>query len=105
VILGLSFWLLALGFGIPHTPLLGMLVVVATNLAQILPSAPAALGVFEAATVVAVSCYDVPRATALSFAVLLHALNLLPYLVAGVIALRISPVFSLAPSGPARSGG
>jgi uncharacterized protein (TIRG00374 family) len=104
VALGTSFWLLALAFDLPHTPLLGMLVVVATNIAQILPSAPAAVGVFEAATLIALASYDVPQATALSYAIVLHVLNFLPYLIAGPIALRVSPVAALRPSHRERAG-
>jgi uncharacterized protein (TIRG00374 family) len=104
VVLGISFWLLALAFDLPHSPLLGILVVVATNVAQILPSTPAAVGVFEAATLVALASYDVPRATALSYAVVLHVLNFLPYLIAGPIALRVSPVAGLRQSNRERAG-
>jgi hypothetical protein len=59
----------------PALPWLGVAVtalfgggVVAINLALILPSAPAAVGVFDAATVVALSAFDVDRSTALSAA-------------------------------------
>jgi len=61
-------------------PLAGLLVVIAVGLAMILPSPPAALGVFEGATVVAVQAYDVPHADALSFGLVLHALNFLPFI-------------------------
>jgi glycosyl transferase family 2/lysylphosphatidylglycerol synthase-like protein len=67
--MGLSFWLASLAFDLPRSPLLGILVVIATNLAQILPSAPAAVGVFEAATLVALTAYGAPRPVALSYAV------------------------------------
>jgi hypothetical protein len=49
VVMGFSFWFLSLAFDLPRTPLLGILVVISTNLAQVLPSAPAAVGVLEAA--------------------------------------------------------
>jgi hypothetical protein len=68
--------------------LAGLLVVIATNLALVLPSSPAAIGVFEAATLVALGAYDVDDSTALSYALVLHALNLVPYLVVGAIVLR-----------------
>jgi uncharacterized membrane protein YbhN (UPF0104 family) len=64
-----------------------MLVVVAINLSLVLPSSPAALGVFEAATVVALRAFDVPRAEALSYALVLHLLNLVPFLVIGAALL------------------
>jgi uncharacterized membrane protein YbhN (UPF0104 family) len=62
--------------------------VIAVGLAMILPAPPAALGVFEGATVVAVQAYDVPHADALSFALVLHALNFLPFVaIAGAAAI------------------
>jgi uncharacterized protein (TIRG00374 family) len=62
------------------TILAGLLVAIATNLAMVLPSSPAALGVFEAATVVALKAFGVDDSLALSYALVLHALNLFPYL-------------------------
>ena len=93
--LALSAWLVLVGFDLGLSPLAGLLVVVAINFALILPSAPAAVGVFEAATVVALSAFDVDRSTALSAALVLHLLNLVPYLVAGAVVLhpRRSPRF------------
>jgi uncharacterized protein (TIRG00374 family) len=79
VVLGIGFWLVTLAFDLDVPPLAGLLVVIAVGLAMILPSPPAALGVFEGATVVAVQAYDVPHADALSFALVLHALNFLPF--------------------------
>ena len=68
------------GLDARDTLLAGLLVVVATNLAMVLPSSPAALGVFEAATVVALKAFGVDDSLALSYALVLHALNLFPYL-------------------------
>jgi uncharacterized protein (TIRG00374 family) len=68
--------------------LAGLLVVIATNLALVLPSSPAAIGVFEAATLVALGAYGVSDSVALSYALVLHALNLVPYLVTGALVLR-----------------
>ena len=65
----------------------GMLVVVAINLSLVLPSSPAALGVFEAATVVALRAFDVPQAEALSYALVLHLLNFVPFLIIGAALL------------------
>ena len=74
------FWLVMRAFDLRLSPLAGLLVVIAVGLAMILPSPPAALGVFEGATVVAVQAYDVGDANALSYALLLHALNVLPFI-------------------------
>jgi glycosyltransferase 2 family protein len=87
VMLGISFWLLTNAFDLQLPLVAGMLVVVAINLSLVLPSSPAALGVFEAATVVALRAFDVPRAEALSYALVLHLLNLVPFLVIGAALL------------------
>jgi glycosyltransferase 2 family protein len=68
--------------------LAGLLVVIATNFAMILPSSPAALGVFEAATVVALGAFGIDDSEALSYALVLHALNFFPYLVIGGFLVR-----------------
>ena len=91
VVMGFSFYLVSLGFDLPRSPLLGILVVISTNLAQIIPSAPGAVGVFEAATLVATSAYGAPRSIGLSYAVLLHAMNFVPYLALGPLVLRRAP--------------
>jgi glycosyltransferase 2 family protein len=86
--LAASTWLVMRGFHLHLSIVAAMLVVVATNIAQILPSSPSALGVFEAATLVALRAYDVPDSEALSYALVLHALNILPFLVAGLALLH-----------------
>ena len=69
------------------SPALPLIVLVATNLILILPSSPAARGAFEAAAVLALSAYGVDREDALSFALVLHALNAFPYPPLGYAAL------------------
>lgn len=86
--LALSTWLLMRGFDLRLPFLAGLLVVVAVNLALVLPSSPAGLGVFEAATLVALNAYGVPRTQAVSYALVLHAVNLVPYLVVGVVVVH-----------------
>lgn len=87
VTLGVSSAILMNAFAFDAPLAAGMLVTVAINLSLILPSSPAALGVFEAATVIALRAFDVPHAEALSYALVLHLLNLVPFLVIGVILL------------------
>jgi uncharacterized protein (TIRG00374 family) len=82
-----SHWFLTLGFDFGLSPLAGLLVAVATAVGMVLPSSPAALGVFEAAVVLALGAYGVESSVALPYAVLLHLLNFLPFLAAGPIAL------------------
>jgi glycosyltransferase 2 family protein len=87
VMLAASFWLVAVGFAPGLSPLAGVLVAAAIGLALILPSGPAALGVFEAAVVSALVAYDVPRSEALSAALAIHAVNFFPFLGAGGVVL------------------
>lgn len=83
LVLGVGFWLVLKASGIELSPVAGVLVVIGIGLAMILPSPPAALGVFEGATVVALSAYGVDGSTALSYALVLHALNVLPLFAVG----------------------
>lgn len=85
--LGLSYAILTNAFHLDLPLVAGMLVTVAINLSLVLPSSPAALGVFEAATVVALRAFDVAHAEALSYALVLHLLNLVPFLVIGAALL------------------
>ena len=86
-VITVSFWFVTLSFRL-HVPIgAGILVMVATNLAMVIPSSPAALGVFEAATVVALRPYGIDRTDALSYAVVLHALNSIPFVLIGLVLL------------------
>jgi uncharacterized protein (TIRG00374 family) len=87
VVLSTSYWILMQAFSLDLPFAAGLLVTVTINLGLVLPSSPAALGVFEAATVIALKAFDIPQADALSYAVILHLLNLVPFLVAGALAL------------------
>lgn len=87
--LAASTWFLVLGTDMDVGFGAAMLVVVATNLVLVLPSSPAALGTFEAAAVLALAAYDVEREQALSFALVLHALNALPYIPIGYAAVAL----------------
>ncbi len=87
LVIGCSFWLVTFAFAL-HLPFgAGLLVLVTTNLAMVIPSSPAAIGVFEAATVVALKPYGIDRSEALSYAVVAHALNSIPFIVFGLIIL------------------
>jgi hypothetical protein len=65
----------------------GVLVSVAIGLGNILPSPPAAVGVFEGATLIALRAYGISPSSALPYAVLLHLVNFVPFLIAGAITL------------------
>jgi uncharacterized protein (TIRG00374 family) len=88
ILLGLSAWMLMLGFDLGLSPLAGGLVMIAVGLSLILPSSPAAVGVFETAALVALKAYGVPKSGALSYALVLHAVNFFPYVVAGAVVLQ-----------------
>jgi uncharacterized protein (TIRG00374 family) len=90
ILLAVSGWFLLRGTGIGEGFSAALLVLVATNLVLVLPSSPAGLGAFEAAAVLALAAYDVGKEEALSYALLLHALNALPYVVVGCVALWFS---------------
>ena len=90
VLTSVSFWLLTLAFDLDLPLVSGVLILAAVGFSVILPAGPGSLGVFEAATVVALAAYDVPASAALSYAFTLHAVNLIPYIVAGAIAVRFT---------------
>lgn len=87
LVIGFSSWFLLLGFDSHLGYTAGLLVTLASSLVLVLPAAPGGIGQFEAATIAALSVFTVNRSLALSYGVVLHALNLLPYLVIGYVAL------------------
>jgi uncharacterized membrane protein YbhN (UPF0104 family) len=88
LVLAVGFWLVTVAFDLGVSFLAGLLVVIAVGLGMILPSSPAALGVFEGATVLALAAYGIPDSEAVSYALVLHALNALPFLVLAPLLLR-----------------
>jgi uncharacterized protein (TIRG00374 family) len=88
LLIALSYWFILFAF----EPDLGfdaaILVLVTTTLSLVIPSLPASVGVFEAAALVALRPYGVDDSRALSYAVVLHAFTLLPYIVAGYVVLH-----------------
>jgi uncharacterized protein (TIRG00374 family) len=90
LVVGFSAWLVLRGFdlGVSLSPVAGLFVLITINLALVLPSSPAAVGVFEAATLLALDAYGVDESAALSYALVLHALNFLPFVAIGVVLVR-----------------
>ncbi len=81
-------YLVSLAFHL-HLPFAcGVLVTVAVGLSMILPSAPAAVGVFEGAVLIALGAYGVPHSSALPYALVLHLVNFVPYLLVGAFLLH-----------------
>jgi glycosyltransferase 2 family protein len=66
----------------------GLLVAVAIGFSMILPSPPAAVGVFEGAALIALRAYGIPASSALPYAVVLHLVNFLPFLIVGAWVLH-----------------
>jgi uncharacterized membrane protein YbhN (UPF0104 family) len=91
LILGLSLWSLMLGFDLHLSFLAALLATVAVGLAFIIPAAPSAVGVFEAAAIASTNAYGIPQSQGLAYALALHALNLVPFIVAGLVLLARLP--------------
>ena len=89
IVLGVGFWVVLRASDIHLSPLAGILVVIGIGLAMILPSSPAAVGVFEGATVVVLTAYGVGDSVALSYAFVLHLLNVLPLFVVAAALLLV----------------
>jgi glycosyltransferase 2 family protein len=66
----------------------GVLVVVAVGLSMILPSPPGAIGVFEGAALIALKAYGISHSAALPYALILHAVNFIPFLIVGALLLH-----------------
>jgi hypothetical protein len=66
----------------------GVLVVVAVGLGMILPSPPGAVGVFEGAALIALKAFGVPHSEALPYALVLHAVNFVPFVLVGALLLH-----------------
>ena len=62
------------------------LVVVATSLALTVPATSAGLGVYEAAVQASLVAFGVPASEALAFALVLHAINIVPISITGAVA-------------------
>jgi uncharacterized membrane protein YbhN (UPF0104 family) len=67
-----------------------LLILVFTNLGMILPSAPGYIGVYHYLTVLALGIVGVPASTALTFAVVAHALQFGTLCLGGVISIAVA---------------
>jgi hypothetical protein len=81
-------YLVTLAFHLHVSFACGILVAVAVGLSMILPSPPAAVGVFEAAALIALNAYGVSNSSALPYALLLHLVNFVPYVLVGALLLQ-----------------
>jgi len=88
LVLAASFWCVLEAFHLNLGYDAAVLMLIMTTLALVIPSAPGGLGVFEAGGVVALRAFGVDDSTALSCTVVLHALTLFPFLIAGYVVLH-----------------
>jgi hypothetical protein len=91
LVTALSVWLLMLAFDLHLSFVAALLTTVAIGLAFVVPAAPAAIGVFEAAAIASTKAYGVPQSEALAYALVLHALNFFPYVLAGLVLVATLP--------------
>ena len=73
--IGMTAYVAAFGLNVPWY--CGLLVLLTTNLAGILPASPGSIGVYHYAAVFAVTIWSPDRAAALSFALVTHAIALM----------------------------
>jgi glycosyltransferase 2 family protein len=98
----LSFWLAIRGLHLDLGYDAAVLVVVATTFSLVIPALPTSVGVFEAATLVSLRPFGIDDSVALSCAVVLHVLSFLPFIVAGLVALRLHPAARATRAEPVR---
>ncbi|MBI3246242.1 MAG: flippase-like domain-containing protein [Deltaproteobacteria bacterium] len=81
------YWILlrACGFALPFSA--ALLVMVFTVIAAAVPAAPGFVGTFQYAVVLALSFFSVTKAEALGFSIVAHLAQLIPVIIAGLIAL------------------
>jgi glycosyltransferase 2 family protein len=86
-LVGLSGWTLLPAFDLEGVDALApWLILVANTFALTIPSSSAAIGVYEASVQAALVAFGVSASTALSYALVLHAVNFFPIIAVGAIA-------------------
>jgi uncharacterized protein (TIRG00374 family) len=88
--LALYYWVLLRGCGFVLPMEAALMVTVVTVLGVALPAAPGFVGTFQYAMIVALSFFSIPKEEALAFSLVAHVLQLVPVIVAGLIALARS---------------
>jgi glycosyltransferase 2 family protein len=87
-----TYWLLARSLGMDLSIAGSLLVAAVTTLGTAIPSAPAHIGTFEVAAVVAATSLGVPPEQALALALLAHVITTLPFALAGAAAVTVMSV-------------
>jgi uncharacterized protein (TIRG00374 family) len=88
----LSSWVLILGFGFDIPPSAAFVVFVFIGMAQLIPNPPAQVGLIQGACAAALLLYDVPKADALAFGLLLNMIQFLTLVLQGLVALPLADV-------------
>lgn len=81
-----TYWILSRSLGLDLSSSGALLVAAFTTLGTAIPSAPAHIGTFEVAAVVAATSLGMPPEQALALALLAHAVTTLPFALAGAAA-------------------
>ncbi|HWH44546.1 MAG TPA: lysylphosphatidylglycerol synthase transmembrane domain-containing protein [Thermoleophilaceae bacterium] len=84
---GLATWSLFPAFDLSLDSAAPWLVLVANTFALTVPSSSGSIGVYEASVQAALVAYGVSKSAALSYALVLHAVNFFPVILSGVVAL------------------
>jgi glycosyltransferase 2 family protein len=84
---GTVYWLSAIAIGLEVSLAAGFLVAAVTILATAIPSAPAYVGTFELTVTAVAAAFGVPAEEALAWALIAHAVTLLPLAVGGLVSL------------------
>ncbi len=80
-------WLCLMAMQLPLGVFGAVLVLMAVNVGLLAPGAPGSVGTFELSVVLAMGFLGVPKAPALAFALLYHAVQLIPSIVVGSVVL------------------
>lgn len=81
------YWLVGRSLGLELSPIGAVLVATVTVLSTAIPSAPGYVGTFELAAVAAAGVVGIDHSTALAFAIVAHAVAVLPIAIAGAVSL------------------
>lgn len=76
-------YVLLRALGIEVSPVVAIVVACTTNLAMLVPSSPAQIGVYHAAATLTLVAFGVDQAAAVSFSVLSHLVNVVPVSLVG----------------------
>ena len=109
LLVGICAWVLAHGMGLEISPFVATLAILGTlYFATALPALPAAAGTFEFAVVYVLRTFDVPHASAFSYALVVHAVIFLPPIIVTIVlisSIGLRPLRQGVPTGPMEEGG